>query len=331
MLQTIWNNEIGFELIRLVVAAIIIVGFVTVNALFLIWWERKVSADIQLRLGPMVVGPHGIFQSIADAIKLVSKELIRPSSSDPWTFRLAPLLVFFPVLLVLVTIPIGKLGNTLLVVQDLNTGLIFILAFSGITVISIFMAGWSGNNKYSLLGAVRSVSQVIAYELPIVIVAITVILMCGSMKMSEIVAAQGSFWYVLKQPLAFLIYVTAAIAETNRAPFDIPEAESELVAGYHTEFSGMRFALFFLAEYSNLFIVSAVATTLFLGGWHGPGPAWLGPVWFFVKSYFIVFLAMWVRWTYPRLRSDQLLNFSWKVLVPVSLVNLLVTAVVMKI
>jgi NADH-quinone oxidoreductase subunit H len=151
------------------------------------------------------------------------------------------------------------------------------------------------------------------------------------MKMSEIVAAQGSFWYVLKQPLAFLIYVTAAIAETNRAPFDIPEAESELVAGYHTEFSGMRFALFFLAEYSNLFIVSAVATTLFLGGWHGPGPAWLGPVWFFVKSYFIVFLAMWVRWTYPRLRSDQLLNFSWKVLVPVSLVNLLVTAVVMKI
>jgi len=330
MLQTIWNNEIGFQLIRLLIAAVAVIGFVTVNALFLIWWERKVSADIQLRLGPMVVGTHGVLQSVADAIKLVSKELIRPTSADPWTFRVAPLLVFFPVILVLATIPVGKIHGTLLIVQDLNIGLIFILAFSGITVISIFMAGWSGNNKYSLLGAVRSVSQVIAYELPIIIVAITVILMCGSMKMSEIVVGQGWFWYIFKQPLAFLIYVTAAIAETNRTPFDIPEAESEIVAGYHTEFSGMRFALFFLAEYSNLFIISAVATTLFLGGWHGPGPAWLGPVWFFAKSYFIVFLAMWVRWTYPRLRSDQLLNFSWKVLVPLSLINLLVTAVAMK-
>jgi NADH-quinone oxidoreductase subunit H len=296
-----------------------------VNALFLVLWERKVSAHIQLRLGPMVVGPHGVLQTVADAIKLVGKELIRPDTADPWTFRIAPLLVFFPVILVLVTIPASKQ----LVVQDLNVGLFFILAFSGVTVISIFMAGWSGNNKYSLLGAVRSVSQVIAYELPIIITALTVVLMCGTLKMTEIVEAQKGFWYVFKQPLAFLIYVTATIAETNRTPFDIPEAESELVAGYHTEFTGMRFALFFLAEYSNLFIVSAVATTLFLGGWLGPFLP--GPVWFLVKCYFIIFLAMWVRWTYPRLRSDQLLNFSWKVLIPLALINFLVTSVVMKI
>ncbi len=325
-LLTIWNSEVGFQIIRLIIAAIAVVGFVTVNALFLIWWERKVSADIQLRLGPMVVGPHGLLQSIADAIKLVSKELIVPTTADPWTFRLAPLLVFFPVLLILATIPAGK-G---VIVQDLNVGLVYIFAFSGITVVAIFMAGWSANNKYSLLGAVRSVSQVIAYEIPIVITALSIILMSGSLKMTEIVEAQGNLWYVVKQPIAFLIYITAAIAETNRTPFDIPEAESELVAGYHTEFSGMQFALFFLAEYSNLFIVSALATTLFLGGWYGPGPEWLGPVWFFLKSYAVVFLAMWVRWTYPRLRSDQLLNFSWKVLIPLSLINFLLTALVLK-
>jgi len=215
-----------------------------------------------------------------------------------------------------------------LIIKDLNVGILLIFAFSTLSVLAILMAGWSSNNKYSVFGAFRSVAQNIAYEIPLLITVMSIILMVGSFRLTDIVAAQSGLWFALLQPVAFILFVICATAETNRAPFDIPEAESELVAGFHTEYSGMRFAIFFLAEYTNMFIVSAVGTVLFLGGWHGP---FFPPVvWFLLKVYFIIFLMMWFRWTFPRLRFDQLITFAWKVLIPVGIVNLLATALVIK-
>jgi NADH-quinone oxidoreductase subunit H len=210
----------------------------------------------------------------------------------------------------------------------MNVGIVLILAFSTLAVLAILMAGWASNNKYAVLGAIRSVAQNIAYEIPLLITVMSIILMVGSFKLSDIVAAQGTCWYILLQPLAFIIYITCATAETNRAPFDLPEAESELVAGFHTEYSGMRFALFFLAEYTNMFIVSAIATVLFLGGWHGP--ILPGVIWFLLKVYALIFLMMWFRWTFPRVRFDQLITFAWKILIPLAFANLLITALVLK-
>jgi NADH-quinone oxidoreductase subunit H len=197
-----------------------------------------------------------------------------------------------------------------------------------VSVLAILMAGWASNNKYSVLGAIRSVAQNIAYEIPLLITLMSIILMVGSFSLVDIVAAQGKYWFVLTQPLAFILYITCATAETNRAPFDLPEAESELVAGFHTEYSGMRFALFFLAEYTNMFIVSAIATVFFLGGWQGPFLP--GIVWFFLKVYFVIFLIMWFRWTFPRVRFDQLITFAWKILIPLAFANLIITAFIMK-
>jgi NADH-quinone oxidoreductase subunit H len=286
--------------------------------------ERKVSAHMQLRPGPMEVGWHGAIQTICDAVKLMGKELITPEEVDRPIFYLAPVVMFLPVFLSFLVIPFSQS----MIIQDMNVGIVLILAFSTFSVLAILMAGWSSNNKYSVFGAIRSVAQNIAYEIPLLVTVMSILLMVGSFKLTDIVAAQGRYWFILVQPLAFILYVICATAETNRTPFDLPEAESELVAGFHTEYSGMRFALFFLAEYTNMFIVSAVATVLFLGGWHGP--ILPGAVWFLIKVYAMIFLIMWFRWTFPRVRFDQLITFAWKILIPLSFANLLITAFVLK-
>ncbi len=307
-----------FTLIPMVVAGVLILGFIAGSAMFLIWWERKVSAHIQVRFGPMRVGWHGLLQPIADAVKLLLKEDIVPSGVDKWVWWLAPFFVTVPAVMAFVPIPFGK-G---LIVKDLNMGILYILAITSIGILGIFMAGWGSNNKYSMLGGMRSAAQIISYEIPLVLSVITVLLFSGSLSLQKIVEAQARHWFIFNPVLAvaFLVYLISATAEVNRAPFDIPEAESELVAGFHTEYSGMKFAIFFVAEYTNLFTISAIATTLFLGGWRGPV---LPPLaWFLIKTYGIIFVLMWVRWTFPRLRVDQLMGFAWKVLVPVSFINL---------
>lgn len=300
-----------------------LLGFVSVSVMFLIWWERKVSAHIQSRLGPMIVGWHGCFQTLADTLKLLLKENIVCKEADKITFWCAPLVVFVASFLPFVAIPFGK--N--LIAQDLNLGLLYIFAASSLGVIGIFMAGWGSGNKYSLLGGMRTAAQIISYEIPLVLSILTVVMMTGSLSMSKIIEAQKGMWFIIYQPVAFLTYFISAIAEVNRAPFDIAEAESELVAGFHTEYSGMKFAMFFLAEYTNMFVVSAIATTLFLGGWQGPFLP--GVAWFLLKVYFLIFVMMWVRWTFPRLRVDQLMHFAWKFLLPVAFLNILVTALAM--
>jgi NADH-quinone oxidoreductase subunit H len=254
----------------------------------------------------------------------MGKELITPRLVSKAVFLIAPVIAFLPAPLLVAAIPISQgLG-----VSDLNVGAVYILAISNITLIGIFMAGWSSNNKYSLLGAMRAVAQNISYEIPMLLSLMCVILMADSMRFSDIVAAQRTLPFVVLQPIAFLIYFVCSVAESNRTPFDIPEAESELVAGYHTEFTGMRFALFFLGEYTQVFVLSAVVTLLFLGGWNGPIlPGW---IWFFLKTYLVIFLVMWLRWTYPRLRSDQLMNFNWKFLLPVAIANLLISTVIFR-
>jgi NADH-quinone oxidoreductase subunit H len=329
-----WQTAVdilGPDLARILAGGIGLVALVQVNTLFLVWLERKVSARLQLRLGPMEVGPHGILQTIVDGIKLLGKELITPRHVDRKLYVLAPIVVFTGVLACLVVIPFSEQ----LQVRDLSVGVLLIFAFSTFNVLAILMGGWSANNKYSLLGAIRSVAQSVAYEIPLLLVVLNVLLWTNSLKMSTIVEAQSGLWNVFWMPVAATIYLICATAETNRAPFDIPEAESELVAGFHTEYSGMRFALFFLAEYSNMFIVTAVATTLFFGGWTSPPLLGFlpvpGVVWFFLKVYVLIFVIIWVRWTFPRLRFDQLMNFSWKVMIPVSLVHLVVYAGIIKI
>ena len=329
-----WQTAVdilGPDVARIVAGGIGLVTLVQINTLFLVWLERKVSAHIQLRLGPMEVGPHGILQSIVDGIKLIGKELITPRHVDRKLYVLAPIVVFTGVLPSLIVIPFSEQ----LQVRDLNVGVLLIFAFSAFNVLAILMGGWSANNKYSLLGAIRSVAQSVAYEIPLLLVVLNVLLWTNSMQMSTIVEAQSTIWNVFWMPVAATIYLICATAETNRAPFDIPEAESELVAGFHTEYSGMRFAMFFLAEYSNMFIVTAVATTLFFGGWKSPPLLGFlpvpGVVWFFLKVYVLIFVIIWVRWTFPRLRFDQLMNFSWKVMIPVSLVHLVVYAGIIKI
>jgi NADH-quinone oxidoreductase subunit H len=323
------GSLVSSDWIRLVIGLVIVLAFSQLNALFLVWLERKVAGHIQLRIGPKEVGPYGLLQTIVDGIKLVGKELITPRTADRKLFIIAPVLVFMPVLVSFLVLPFSPD----LILRDMNLGVLLIFAFSTFTVLAILAGGWAANNKYALLGAVRSVAQNVAYEIPLLLAVVSVVLMVHSLRFADIVQAQERIWFIFLQPVAGLIYLICATAETNRAPFDIPEAESELVAGFHTEYTGMRFGLFFLAEYTNMFIVSAVATSLFFGGWHGPFGFSLGipgVVWFLLKTYILIFVLMWVRWTFPRLRFDQLMNFSWKVMIPLALVNLLITAAVLK-
>ena len=315
---------LDIEMVRLAVGLVLVLAFVVFNALILTWMERKVAGHMQLRIGPKEVGPYGLIQPLADAVKLLGKEILTPLNVDKPLYYLAPVLIFIPVIVAFVVIPF----DSYLQVKDVNVGILVILAFSSFTILSILMGGWSSNNKYALIGAIRSVAQNVAYEIPLLLALLTVVMMANSLSLKDIVEAQKGMWFVVFQPVAFIIYFIASIAETNRTPFDLPEAESELVAGYHTEYSGMMFALFFLAEYTNIFIVSSIAVTFFLGGYNGPFLP--GVIWFLIKVYFLVFVIMWFRWTYPRVRFDQLLNISWKALIPLALLNLLVTGGLLK-
>ncbi len=314
------------------------------SAAGLVYMERKVAAFVQQRYGPYLVGPRGLLQPLADIIKLVFKEELRPKSADALLFYAAPILSATAAFAAFSVVPFGAdttffglLDRPIhLAVADVNVGLLVIFAITSMGVYGIVLAGWSSNSKYSLLGGLRSSAQMISYELSFGLSFAAVIMLAGSLSLGEIVDQQsGSWfgvipkWYILIQPLGFFIFLTAGVAETNRAPFDFPEAEQELVAGYHTEYSSMSFALFFLAEYVSMVTVSAVATDLFLGGWHGPWlPEWLGWVWFLVKLFALLFFYIWMRWTLPRYRYDQLMEFGWKWLLPASVINLLVTALV---
>lgn len=298
-----------------------IIALILIDVTILIWMERKVAGFIQERPGPNRLGPAGIIQTVADALKLLGKEDIVPAQADKWVFRIAAPLVFIPAIMLYAVLPYGR-G---MVPVDLNVGLFYCFSIASLGTMSFLMAGWGSRNKYSLLGAMRTVAQMISYEIPLLLSVLGVVMITGSLKLSDIVAAQSRVWFILLQPLAFIIFFLATTAELNRGPFDLPEGEQELVAGVYTEYSGMRWALFFLAEYTNLVSISAIAVTLFLGGWQGPLlPSWM---WFIIKVYLVVFLFMWVRWTFPRIRVDQLMNFSWKVLIPASLANILITGV----
>ncbi len=327
--------------VLLIESAIVILLAITLFALLglvLVLMERKVAAHMQIRLGPNRVGPQGMFQTAADTLKLLMKEGLTPDGADKFLFNLAPFIVMIVAMVLLA--PIGFARN--FQIWDINIGVLFVSSVSSISVIGILMAGWSSNNKYSLLGAMRSGAQIVSYELSAGLSIISIVVLTGSLQLSEIVASQQNGWWLFKGHIpaliAFVIFIIAVTAETNRAPFDMAEAESELTAGFHTEYSGMKFALFFLAEYINIFIVCAIGATLFLGGWM---PLHFGnlqgfnhimdfipsSVWFFGKVFFLIFLIMWFRWTFPRLRIDQLLNLEWKYLLPISMVNLLVITV----
>ncbi len=309
------------SLSALLINGLCVVGFISISAMFLIWLERKVSAWIQNRMGPMVTGFHGSLQPIADTVKLLLKEDIVPTGIDKLTWWLAPFFVTVPAVMAFLVMPFSPK----MIVNDLNLGVLYICSITSVCVLGIFMAGWGSNNKYSLLGGMRSAAQIISYEVPLLLSVLVVVMEAGTLSMQGIVHAQHDLWFIAKPNLAvaFLIYFISSTAEVNRVPFDIPEAESELVAGYHTEYTGMKFAMFFVAEYTNMFIVSAVAATLFLGGWGGPFLP--GLAWFLIKTYGMIFLMMWMRWTLPRVRMDQMMAFAWKLLTPIALLNVLIS------
>ena len=322
-----------------VIVILLAIGLFAALGLVLVLMERKVAARMQIRLGPNRVGPMGIFQTTADTLKLIMKEGLTPEGADKFLFNLAPYVVMIVAMLLLAPIAYAPGFQ----IWDINIGVLYVTAISSLGVIGILMAGWASNNKYSLLGAMRSGAQIVSYELSAGLAILTIIVLTGDLQLSAIVESQRTGWWLFKGHIpaiiAFVIFIIAVTAETNRAPFDLAEAESELTAGFHTEYSGMKFALFFLAEYINIFIVCAIGATLFLGGWmplhigswegfnhvmdYIPGVAW-----FFGKVFFLIFLIMWFRWTFPRLRVDQLLNLEWKYLLPISLFNLLLVTVI---
>jgi len=313
------------DLIAMVALALVVFGFIALVVLYLVWWERKVSAHTQQRLGPMRTGWHGWYQTVADTIKLLQKEDIRPALVDRPVYFWSPVVIFVAAFMAYVVMPFGD-G---LIVADLNIGILYIVAITSFTIIGMLMAGWGSNNKYSLLGGMRSAAQVVSYEIPMVVSICSIVLFVGSLSMVDIVQSQAKIyqWFIFRLPfgpLAFIIYLIAGVAETNRTPFDLPEAEQELVSGFNTEYSGMKFSMFFLAEFINMFTVAAIAVTLFFGGWHGPVlPSWM---WFIGKTLVLVFVIMWFRWTYPRLRVDHLMEFAWKFLIPVAFINLILAA-----
>jgi NADH-quinone oxidoreductase subunit H len=312
------------------------------SAAIMVYVERKVAALLQQRLGPYLVGPKGLLQPLADVIKLMFKEELRPKAADWFLFALAPIISASCAFAAFAVIPFGAKTTFFglvsegikLQVADVNVAVLVIFAIASMSVYGIVLAGWSSNSKYSLLGGLRSSAQMISYELSYGMALASVLILGNSLSLTEIVNGQSGYWFhviprwfIFVQPIGFLIYLTAGVAETNRAPFDFPEAEQELVAGYHTEYSSMSFAMFFLAEYINMVTVSAVATDLFLGGWHGPFlPEYLGWIWFLIKVGALLFFYVWMRWTLPRYRYDQLMSFGWKILLPLAVINLLVTA-----
>ena len=320
---------------------VVLLNAVLVAVTYMVLLERKVIAWVQVRLGPMRVGPHGVLQPIADAIKLLLKEDITPARADRWVFTLAPIVSMVPALIAFAVIPfdsaITLFGYPIaMYIADINVGLLYIVATTSISVYGIILAGYASNSKFPLLAGLRASAQLISYEVAITMMLVSLVVMAGTLSMVGIVRAQleAGMWYVFVQPVAFVILFIGGLAETNRAPFDLPEAEQELTGGFHTEYSGMRFALFFLAEYANMIVVSAVATTLFLGGWLRPFPnvgalAVLdlvpGWIWFLGKTFVFLYVFIWIRATLPRYRYDQLMRLGWKVLIPLAIANLVVT------
>ena len=320
---------------EMLIIGVLILLFYALIGLFLVYAERKVCAFMQNRLGPNRVGPFGIFQTIADLFKLLFKELIPIKNADGFLFNLAPFIVIIASFMAIAAIPFAKGLHAI----DLNIGVLYVIAVSAMGVIGVLLAGWSSNNKYSLIGAMRSGAQIVSYELSVGLSIITIVILAGSMQLSEIVEAQRAGWFIFRGHIpafiAFIIFLISSTAETNRGPFDLAEAESELTAGYHTEYSGIKFAFFFLAEYINMFIVASIAATVFLGGWmpfhvgHWDGfnhvMDFIPPfIWYIGKTFFVIFMMMWFKWTFPRLRIDQLLTLEWKYLLPINLVNVLI-------
>ncbi|MEK7288020.1 MAG: NADH-quinone oxidoreductase subunit NuoH [Elusimicrobiota bacterium] len=321
------------EAVWILVKAIVVLHIILINGLFLVWWERKISAHIQSRLGPIFVGGwHGWLQTVADGLKLLIKEDAAPAQKDSWLYRIAPALAFAPVLLCFAPVPFGRD----LEAANIDVGIVYVFACSGVSVLGIVLAGWASANKYSLLGGLRSAAQLVSYELPRAFSIVPMVALAGSLSLTKIVQAQEGYWmgffpkwfffYPIVGQISFVIFLIASVAETNRTPFDIPEAESELVAGFHTEYSGMKFALFFLTEYAYVFLAAALIATFFFGGGAAPTPllsvipSWF---WFLSKTLFFVFCFLWFRWTFPRFRIDRLMDFTWKFLLPWSFVNII--------
>ncbi len=360
MMAELWSNPavqtLTWALVKVLIILQVMLGVVS----YLIFAERKICGHIQARVGPNRVGPYGLLQPIADVLKLLFKEEFIPAKANKVIFHIAPIRAVFPAIVTFSVIPMGP--PPMFVVTDINVGLLLFLAMSSLGVYGITLGGWASNNKYALLGGLRSSAQMISYELAMGLSTIPVLLGAGTMSLLGIVQSQAGTYKVASLPFAlpllgrdlflpnwgifhwwlvlpFVIFLITAFAETNRAPFDLPEAEGELVAGFHTEYSSMKWALFFLGEYMNMLVISSIAITLFFGGYHGPGlgiggggfwepgPAWMGLVWFLAKLGAFMFFFIWVRWTYPRLRYDQLMNFGWKVLLPASIVNVLIAGV----
>jgi len=338
-LQGAITSDLLLTVTEMTIVGIVLLGSLVMLSFGLGYMERKVAAFMQIRLGPNRVGPKGSLQIVADTIKLLFKEGLTPTSSDKFLFNTAPYIMVITTMLVLAPIAFTQGVQ----IWDVSIGVLYVSSVSSISVIGILMAGWSSNNKYSLLGAMRCGAQIVSYELSIGLSLLTIVVLCESLKLSDIVMSQENGWWIFKGHIpviiAFVIFIVASTAEINRAPFDLAEAESELTAGFHTEYSGMKFAMFLLAEYINLFIVAAMGATLFLGGWM---PLHFGTdngfnhvmdyipgfVWFFGKTFFLIFIIMWFRWTFPRLRIDQLLNLEWKYLLPISMVNLLLATLI---
>ncbi|MFM7839125.1 MAG: NADH-quinone oxidoreductase subunit NuoH [Chitinophagaceae bacterium] len=334
-----WLSPFWVSIVEWVLAGVAVITLFAILGLVLVLMERKVSAWMQIRLGPNRVGPKGMLQSFADTLKLLVKEGLTPSGADKWLFNLAPFLAMIVAMLLLAPIAFARDFQ----LWDLNIGVLYVSAVSSLSVISILMAGWASNNKYSLLGAMRSGAQIVSYELSAGLSILSIVVLTGTLNLNQIILSQQNGWWIFKGHIpvwiSFILFIIAVTAETNRAPFDLAEAESELTAGFHTEYSGMKFALFFLAEYVNVFIVCAIGATLFLGGWM---PLHIGEwrsfnhvmdwipssLWFFGKTFFLIFLMMWFRWTFPRLRIDQLLNLEWKYLLPISMINLLLVTLI---
>jgi NADH-quinone oxidoreductase subunit H len=324
------------ELIRLLSYMIGIAAFLGLNLAYLGWVERKGAGHIQRRNGPKDVGPYGLLQPLADGLKLMSKQLIIPANADRPLYMCAPILIMVPAVLLFVAIPFGEH----LVPREFNFGLIMMFAFASVAGLSILIGGWGSSNKYSLIAATRAVSQNVAYEIPMLLTAINIVMITGTLDLNEIIRQQGSYiwhWNIFRldksilMPVSFLVFFICSVAETNRTPFDMGECEGELVAGYHTEYGGMGFGLYMMAEYANLVIGTSLITILFLGGWQCPLGLLPGPHWFLIKMYFLIWCFVWIRWTFPRTTFWGLLNLSWKYLIPFSLVNLLLTALFIKV
>lgn len=337
-LSNVISNEMLLIITKMLILGISLLAFLVVLCFFLGYMERKVAAFMEIRIGPNRVGPKGSLQIVADTVKLLFKEGLTPDASDKFLFNLAPFIVVITSMLVVAPIAYAKDFQ----LWDISIGVLYVSSISSMGVIGILMAGWSSSNKYSLIGAMRSGAQIVSYELSIGLSLISIVILSGSMSLSEIVQSQANGWWIFKGHIpviiSFVIFIVASTAEINRAPFDLTEAEQELTGGFHTEYSGMKFAMFLLSEYINLFVVSAIAATIFLGGWM---PFHIGSlngfnhlmdyipssIWFFAKTFLIIFIIMWFRWTFPRLRIDQLLNLEWKYLLPISMVNILLVTI----